>query len=219
MLEKRLNRLKELLLTEAGLVENMLQKSIQGLMEKKVGILHEVIEEDEPMVNGLDIEIDKLCTQIAALYQPEAKYLRMVLMMLKVNYDLERIGDHAVNIAQSAVEILPYGFKEVEPIIQQTADAALKMLQDSLNAFIHEDEALAREVCKRDDEVDELRDECVKQFTQFIQERPEMSALFAHLTRIVRSLERVADLATNIAEYALFVIKGEIIKHGQDERL
>ena len=109
----------------------------------KVDILHEVIEEDEPIVNGLDIEIDKLCTQIAALYQPEAKYLRMVLMMLKTNYDLERIGDHAVNIAQSAVEILPYNFKEVEPIIQQTADAALKMLQDGLNAFIREDETLA----------------------------------------------------------------------------
>jgi phosphate transport system protein len=185
----------------------------------KVDILHEVIEEDEPIVNGLDIEIDKLCTQIAALYQPEAKYLRMVLMMLKTNYDLERIGDHAVNIAQSAVEILPYNFKEVEPIIQQTADAALKMLQDGLNAFIREDETLAKEVCRRDDEVDKLRDECVRQFTQFIKERPEMSALFAHLTRIVRSLERVADLATNIAEYALFVIKGEIIKHGQDERL
>ncbi len=219
MLEKRLNYLKELLLTEAALVENMLQKSITGLLNKKVDILHGIIEEDEPMVNSLDIEIDKLCTQVAALYQPEAKYLRLVLMMLKINYDLERIGDHAVTIAQSAVDVLPYNFKKVKPIIRQTADASIKMLQDSLTSFITEDESLAREVCKRDDEVDQLRDTSINQFTRIIQSQPEMSVVYTHLTRIIRSLERVADLATNIAEYSLFVIKGEIVKHGQDERL
>lgn len=219
MLEERLNYLKELLLTEASLVENMLRKSIRGLMEKKMDILHEVIEEDEPIVNGLDIEIDKLCTQISALYQPEAKLLRTILMIMKINYDLERIGDHAVNIAQSAVGLLPYKFTEVKPIIQQTAEEAIKMLQDSLNAFIHEDENLAKGVCQRDDVVDDLRDECINRFVDLIKERPETSVVFAHLTRIVRSIERVADLATNIAENAIFVVKGEIVKHGQDEKL
>ncbi|MCD6319648.1 MAG: phosphate signaling complex protein PhoU [Candidatus Desulfofervidaceae bacterium] len=219
MLKERLNHLKELLLTEAALVENMLKKSIQGLMGKKIDILHEVIEEDEPMVNGLDIEIDKLSTQISALYQPEAKLLRTILMIIKINYDLERVGDHAVNIAQSAVDLLPYNFAEVEPIIRQTAEEALKMLQDSLNAFIHEDEKLARDICQRDDVVDDLRDECINRFVDLIKKRPEMSVVFAHLTRIVRSLERVADLATNIAENTIFVVKGEIVKHGQDERL
>ncbi len=219
MLQKRLNQLKELLLTEAALVEDMLQKSIQGLLGKKIDILHEVIEEDEPTVNGLDIEIEKLCTQIIALYQPEAKLLRTILMIIKVNYDLERVGDHAVNIAQSAVDILPYEFKDVETIVKETAESALNMLQDSINAFIHEDTSLAKEVCERDEEVDRLRDKCIKKFTDLITHHPERSIVFAHLTRIVRSLERVADLATNIAEHALFMIKGEIIKHGQDERL
>ncbi|MBW1976124.1 MAG: hypothetical protein JRI45_11270 [Deltaproteobacteria bacterium] len=206
MLEKRMNRLREMLITEASLVESMLQKSIQGLLQKSIGLLHEVIEQDEPLVNGYDIEIDKLCTQIAALYQPGPKALRTLLTMLKANYDIERAGDHAVNISQSAVEVIPYDFRNVEDILSSTANAK-------------EDAKLAEDVLARDDHVDRLRDECVRIFTEEIKKRPEQSAVYMNLTRIIRSLERVADLATNIAEYALFIIRGEISKHGRDEHL
>lgn len=214
-----MNRLRELLITEASLVESMLQKSVQGLLQKNIGLLHEVIEQDEPLVNGYDIEIDKLCVQIAALYQPGPKDLRRLLTMLKANYDLERVGDHAVNIAQSAVEIIPYDFSNVENIISSTARASSSMLHDALTAFIKEKADLAKDVLARDDHVDKLRDECVRVFTEEIKRRPEMSAVYMNLTRVVRSLERVADLATNIAEYALFIIRGEITKHGRDEQL
>ncbi|MBW2069434.1 MAG: phosphate signaling complex protein PhoU [Deltaproteobacteria bacterium] len=219
MLEKRMNRLREMLITEASLVESMLQKSIQGLLQKSIGLLHEVIEQDEPLVNGYDIEIDKLCTQIAALYQPGPKALRTLLTMLKANYDIERAGDHAVNISQSAVEVIPYDFRNVEDILSSTANAAFSMFHDALTAFVKEDAKLAEDVLARDDHVDRLRDECVRIFTEEIKKRPEQSAVYMNLTRIIRSLERVADLATNIAEYALFIIRGEISKHGRDEHL
>lgn len=219
MLEKRMNKLKELLITEASLVESMLRKSVDGLFQKNIGLLHEVIEQDEPCVNGYDIEIDRMCTQIAALYQPGPKPLRTLLTIIKANYDLERAGDHAVNIAQSAVEIIPYDFSNVEPIVSSTAEAALSMLHDALNAFIHENASLAKNVLARDDEVDALRDECVRVFSEKLKEKPELSAVYLNLVRIVRSLERVADLATNIAEYALFIVRGEISKHGRDEHL
>ncbi len=219
MLEEHLNDLKEQLLAEADLVEKMLLNSIKGLFQKKHEMLEEIIRQDEPIVNSMDISIEKRCTQLIALYQPEARNLRLLLMLLKVNYDLERIADHAVNIAQSALDILEYDIEPVKKLLEQTANEAISMFKDSLAAFIESRDDLASKVFYRDDQVDRLRDECINQFSLLIMQRPESSVLFAHLLRIVRGLERIADLSTNIAEYAIFVIKGAIVKHGRDESL
>ncbi len=219
MYQKKLSQIKEHLIAEASLVQSMLRKSMEGVWKKDVGLLHEVIEQDEPNVNGFDIEIDRMCTQVAALYQPGPKDLRILLTMLKANYDLERMGDHAVNIAQSGVDILPYDASSSEGIVNEIFQASISMVEDAVQAFIMEDEKLAFDVLKRDDMVDELRDQCIHIFSEKLKEEPQLSQVYLHLVRIVRSIERVADLATNIAEYALFVIKGEIKKHGKEELL
>ncbi len=219
MYQKKLSQIKEHLIAEASLVQNMLRKSMEGIWKRDVGLLHEVIEQDEPNVNGFDIEIDRMCTQVAALYQPGPKDLRILLTMLKANYDLERMGDHAVNIAQSGVDILPYDASSSEEIVNEIFQASISMVEDAVRAFIMEDEELAFDVLRRDDLVDSLRDRCVHIFSEKLKEEPQLSQVYLHLVRIVRSIERVADLATNIAEYALFVIKGEIKKHGKEELL
>ncbi len=219
MLQKKLNRLKELLITEAALAERMIRKSLDGLMKKRRDLLHEVIEEDEPIMDSIDMEMDRLCTQTAALYQPGPKELRFILSALKANYDLERIGDHAVNISQSAIEIIPYDFSELEPLITKISNETVSMLNDAIRSFINEDEKIAEDVLKRDDVVDGLRDEFMKEISEKIKESPEKSSVYLELTRIIRSLERVADLSTNISEYTFFVKKAEITKHGKEESL
>ncbi len=219
MLNKKINNIKELLIAEASLAEKMLEKSMQGLMEKKIYLLHEVIEEDEPVMNSMDMEMDRLCTQAAALYHPGPKELRFILSTLKANYDLERIGDHAVNIAQSAIDIIPYNIKDLDLIISKIYNQTMSMLKDAIASFVNERDELAYYVLKRDDIVDQQRDSCMGIFSERIKKTPEMSALYLELVRIVRSLERVADLSTNIAEYTLFVKKAEIAKHGREEPL
>jgi len=219
MLEKRLLVLKKQFCDEASFVQDMLEVSIRALFKKDSAALLKIIKHDEPIVNNLDIEIEKQCTQIIALYQPEAKNLRLVLMVLKANYDLERIADHAVNIAQSALAILEYDIGMVQDIVHTTAECSLGMLKDALHAFINEEDLLAQKVLARDDVVDNLRDKCVKTLGELLKQNPGSNILFAHILRIVRSLERVADLSTNIAEYTLFVLKGTIVKHGKDEQL
>jgi len=219
MLEKRLVALKKEFCNEASFVQDMLEISIKALFKKDAKSLLRVIEHDEPIVNNLDIEIERQCTQIIALYQPEAKNLRLILMILKANYDLERIADHAVNIAQSALAILEYDLGIVQDLVQATADCSLEMLKDALHAFINEEDLLAQKVLARDDVVDSLRDKCVKGLGELLKQNPDSNMLFAHILRIVRALERIADLSTNIAEYTLFVLRGTIVKHGKDEQL
>ncbi len=219
MLEKRLLALRKQFCDEASFVQDMLEVSITSLFKKDSKSLLRVIEHDEPIVNNLDIEIERQCTQIIALYQPEAKNLRLVLMILKANYDLERIADHAVNIAQSSLAILDYDLGIVQEVVHATADCSLNMFKDALHAFINEEDMLAQKVLARDDIVDNLRDKCIKSVGRLLKQNPESNILFAHILRIVRALERIADLSTNIAEYTLFVLKGTIVKHGKDEQL
>ncbi len=219
MLNKKLSRIKELLITEAFLAETMLIKSLKGFMERKTYLLHEVIEEDEPIMNSMDMEMDRLCTQTTALYHPGPKDLRFVLSALKVNYDLERIGDHAVNIAESALEVIPYDLSELKPVINRISKQTIDMLRDAIKSFVDEDNELAHSVLKRDDIIDQLRDECMKLFSEKIKQNPEMSSVYLELVRIVRSLERVADLSTNIAEDAIFVKKAQLAKHGKEEEI
>lgn len=219
MIKKRVNQIRELLITEASFAQKMLEKSIQGLLKRDTSLLHEVIEKDEPIMNSMDVQMDKLCTQVAALYQLGPKELRFILSTLKTNYDLERIGDHAVNIAESSIKVIPYGLEELESIVSKISDETMSMLNDAVNSFVNEDEALAYDVLKRDDIVDHLRDECMKIFSEKIKEKPEMSPIYLELVRVIRSLERVADLSTNIAEYTIFVKKAELAKHGKEEQL
>jgi phosphate transport system protein len=213
MLERNLREVREMLGQSASLVERMIEKSIEGLTKKRVDILSEVIEKDEPKENALELEIDEACIQWVACYQPQARHLRTILMILRMNNDLERIADEAVNICESAVVVLAK--PEVKPLkeIPRMAKEARGMLRDSLRSLLEENAELGRQVCKRDDLVDALRDQVIEELVPIMKSNPEKIDAAIHLIRIARSLERIADLSTNICEDVVYMVEGETIKH------
>ena len=213
MLDQRITELKEKLFTMAGIVEGMIEKSVRSLVEKDEVLAREVIEEDEPKVNNLEIELDEFCIELLALYQPEASDLRIVTMIMKINNDLERIGDHAVNIAERALYLIPR--PQVKPLIDlpRMAEESIGMLRDSLDSFVRSDAELAVDVCKRDDEIDALRDQITRELITYMMSDPSTIDRALQLILIARNLERVADLSTNIAEDVVFIAKAEVIKH------
>lgn len=217
MFEERMNELKKEIIGYALHVEKMIEKSIKGLLEKKREALREIIEKDEIYANDEEIKIDEMCITTIAKYSPRAKDLREILMILKINNDLERMADHAVNIAESALFLIERPQVKLYIDLPRMADEIIKMLRDSINSFIEEDAELARNVCERDDVVDNLRDQIVRELITYMMSDPSTIERALHLIRISRNLERIADLATNICEDVIFAVKGKIIKHHKEE--
>ena len=213
MLKAKLDELKRKLTESASLVESMIDKSIKGLTQKDEKLLLEVIEQDEPRENGLEIDIDEACIHVVACYQPQAKGLRTIMMVLKMNNDFERMADEAVNISESALFLIKR--PEVKPLIDipRIAEEAITMMRDSLSSFMNEDTTLAHSVCQRDDLVDGLRDQILRELITFMASDPETIERSIHLIRISRSLERIADLSTNICEDVIYMAEGKTIKH------
>ena len=204
--------LNKKLLEMASLVETMIAKSIKALREGNMILAQEVIRTDE-QVNAMEIEIDNLCVKILALYQPEAKDLRTVTMIMKVNNDLERIGDHASSISRMALFMADY--PPIKPLVDipKMAEKAMEMLRESLDAFIRRNAQLAVEVCQKDDEVDNYEPRIVRELITFIMSDPSTLNLALRYIYVARHIERVADLATNIAENAYYIATGEVLKH------
>src|SRR3989338_5780590 len=173
MLTEKMSELKHRIIEYATLVETMIHKSIKGLLEKDEPLLHDVIDKDEPLVNTYDREIDETCTILIAQFEPMAKDLRTVLMILKMNKDLERMADHAVNISESGVYLIAKSFAKPLQDIPLMAETATKMLKDSILAFINNDAALAQAVCERDSIVDQLGDKILKEITTVIAREKE----------------------------------------------
>ena len=215
MLKKDLDLLVKQLLESASLVNGMIQKSIRGLTQREKDVLVDVIEQDEPRENELEIAIEEACIQQIACYQPQAKNLRTIMMVMKMNNDLERMGDEAVNISESALFLIEK--PEVKPLIDipRMAEEATKMIEDSLKSFINEDIQLAQNVCERDDVVDGLRDQILRELITFMAADPTVIEPSIRLIRISRSLERIADLSTNICEDVIYMAEGRVIKHGK----
>ena len=216
MLEEKLNELEEKLIEEASLAEDMVKKSIEGLTKKRKEILEKVIKEYEPKTNELEIKIDEFCTNLIALYQPKAGNLRTILMILKMNNDLERIGDLAVNISESALFLIEK--PPVKPLIDipRMAEESIDMLKNAINSFINKDANLAKSVCEKDSVVDNLRDQILRELITYMSSDPSTIERSIHLIRISRCLERIADLSTNICEDVIFMTEGRIIKHHKD---
>jgi phosphate transport system protein len=215
MLDERLDEVKGKLLKSASLVERMIEKSVRGLTRRDEGLLLEVIEQDEPGENELEVEIDEACIQLIARYQPQARDLRTIMMISRMNNDLERMGDEAVNISEGALFLIKR--PEVKPLIDipKMAKEARKMVRDSLKSFMEEDPQLAKGVCQRDDIVDGLRDEILRELITFMASDPTTIERSNHLIRISRSLERIADLSTNICEDVIYMVEGKTIRHGR----
>jgi len=219
MLKAKLEEVKGKLVQSGSLVESMVEKSIRGLVQGEKKVLQEVIEQDEPKENELEVEIEEACISLTARYQPQAKDLRTIMMVSKINNDLERMGDEAVNISESTLFLVDR--PQVKPLIDipRMATEAGKMMRDSLSAFINEDTRLAKSVCERDDIVDGLRDQILRELITFMASDPTTIERSIHLIRISRSLERIADLSTNISEDIVYMVDARTIKHRRFEEM
>lgn len=216
-LEEEIGKLKKMLFEMATSVEEMIAKSIKALKDRNMIMAEEVIKSDAK-INEMEIDIDNQCIRILALYHPEAEDLRTVSMIMKINNDLERIGDHAVNIAEKTIYLADK--PPVKPLIDipRMADKAIQMLQESLDAFVNKDAELAIEVCKSDDEVDALEPQIVRELVTYMIGDPQTIDRSLNLILIAREIERVADLATNIAEDTYYIVSGKSLKHHSLEK-
>ncbi|KPK73656.1 hypothetical protein AMJ87_01175 [candidate division WOR_3 bacterium SM23_60] len=217
MIEEKIQELKAELVEYSMLVVTMVENCARGLVEKNEDLLHDLIEKDEPRANDYEIELDEMCTTYIVKYQPKAKDLRTILMILKMNNDLERIADHAVNISQSALYLIEQPL--VKPLIDipRMADTVSKMFNDGVAAFVHENSNLANDVCARDNAVDALRDQILRELITYMISDPSTIERSLHLIRISKDLERIADLSTNICEDVIFLVEGKVIKHHFEE--
>lgn len=207
-----LNEVKTRLLTMSGEAEAALGSAVQALLQRDPAKARAVIAGDRT-INSLEIEIEEACINLLALHQPMGRDLRMLTMALKIASDLERVGDHAVNIAQSANRLAQGRPFTPEPEILEMARLAQEMLSDSLEAFIRSDAEEAREICRRDDQVDALHRSIFRILLTHMMEDPNVIGNSMELHLVSRNLERVADLATNIAEDVVFLVEGKSIKH------
>ncbi|MCB0405618.1 MAG: phosphate signaling complex protein PhoU [Bdellovibrionales bacterium] len=204
--------LKKELLTMAAMVEGLITRSVDALAARRDREAKVVIEEDD-IIDRLEIKIEEECLKILALYQPVAEHLRFVTTVMKINNDLERIGDLAVNIARRAKRLAKHPPIEIPERLQTMADSTVKMLRNSLNAFMERDTILAKKVCLADDEIDRYHAELIPMISESMRRDPEKIDLFIHLLWSSRNLERIADHVTNIAEDVVYMVDGDIIRH------
>ena len=212
-----LSHVKVRLLTMSGEAEAALGLAVEALLERDPDKAHRVIVGDR-VIDSMEVEIEEQCINLLALQQPMARDLRMLTSALRIANDLERVGDHAVNIAQSAERLTQSRPIAPEPEIIEMARLARDMLSDALEAFIRGDAAAGREVCLRDDKVDALHRSVFRILLTHMMEDPHMIGAGMELFLVSRNLERVADLATNIGEDVVFLVEGKSIKHHAEDR-
>ena len=207
-----LKELKESILYEGGLVEKAIREAIKALLERNSDIAKNVIENDD-IVNAKEVEIDEFCLKLLALRQPAARDLRFITTAIKINYDLERIGDMAVNICERVLELNQE--PQLKPYIDlpNMAETVELMVKESLDAFVKEDVELALKVTKDDEKVDQLLDQIFRELLTYMIENPKIISRATRILFISKYLERMADHAVNIAELVIFMVEGKIIRH------
>jgi phosphate transport system protein len=190
---------------------------VEALLERDADKARQVIHNDR-IIDNMEMEIEEQCINLLALHQPMARDLRMLTSALKISNDLERVGDHAVNIAQSAERLAESRAITPEPEIVEMARLSREMLSDALEAFIRGDAQAGREVCRRDDKVDALHKSVFRILLTHMMEDPHTIGTGMELFLVSRNLERVADLATNVGEDVVFLVEGKSIKHHSEDR-
>jgi len=209
--------LKAKLLTLSGEAEAALSAAVQALLERDAAKAARVIAGDGTL-NDLENEVEDAVVQLLATQQPMARDLRLLMAALKIANDLERVGDHAVNIAQSVERLIAFRPITPEPELVEMARQAGTMLADAMEAFVRGDAAAGRAICRRDDQVDALHRSMFRILLTHMAEDPHMIGVAIELLLVSRNLERVADLATNIAEDVVFLVEGKNIKHRVEDR-
>jgi phosphate transport system protein len=215
-LERELSILKGRLLSLCALVEEQAHKAVRALLERDAA-LAQAVETQDAEIDRQEVEVEEECLKILALYQPVAIDLRLVVAVLKINNDLERIGDLGVNIAHKAAAFAAEPAMDIPFDLMGMWEKTQNMLRRSLDALMNMDAALAHAVCRLDDEVDQMKHDIRLQVEQMLQAAPSRVRPLLRLLAATRNLERIADCATNIAEDVIYMVEGRIVRHVKEE--
>ncbi|HBP82656.1 MAG TPA: phosphate transport system regulatory protein PhoU [Planctomycetaceae bacterium] len=214
-IEHQIQQLKQLILRFGTIVEESINRSNIALFKKDVALARRVMDNDSE-IDRMEVEVEEECLKILALYQPVAADLRFVVAVLKINNDLERIGDLASNIAKRVAQLENTGPYELPREIPLMAKQAEEMVKKSLDAVVNGDPDLARLIREEDDVVDAGRQSVRKNMMEQIKQNPESVESLLRINSVSKHLERIADMATNIAEDVIYMVEGEIVRHRQD---
>jgi phosphate transport system protein len=213
-LHQDLERLEKRLLYLAAQVEDAVRKAIAALLERRQDYAEEVIQGDR-LIDAREVEIEEECLKLLALHHPVATDLRFLAAVLKIDNDLERVGDLAVNIAKRARTLSKRRPMPVPPEMRQMMEAAMVMLREALDAFVSGDVEAAQLVCEKDDSIDDLHRRIARQVVGQMEANSEAVESGMLIWSVSKALERIADHATNIAEDVVYMVEGSIIRHGR----
>jgi phosphate transport system protein len=213
--QEELEQLKARLLEMGGIAEEQVRLAVRGLVERDRVLIEDVIAGDGPL-NALHIEVDNRCFTLLALYQPMAVDLRAIVAAVKINTDLERVGDLAINIAEAARQYAVHPPVKKLIDIPRMATIAQSMLRDALDAFVRRDTALAQRVLDEDDTLDSLKTQIFRELLTYMLQEPATIEPALDLILISRHLERIGDHATNIAEDVIFIVLARDVRHHAD---
>jgi phosphate transport system protein len=211
-IERQIENLKERILRLGTLVEEAISKSITALINRETALAQRVMANDVE-IDAMEVEVEEECLKILALYQPVAADLRFVVAVLKINNDLERMGDLARNIAKRVTQLEGGDPYDLPPEIRMMATQAQEMVRQCLDAVVKRDPTLARQVREEDDIVDEARQRIQRRVLQGIKDRPENVENLLRINSVSKHIERIADMATNIAEDVVYMVEGDIVRH------
>ena len=212
-LRKEIDTVKKKILTVSATVETSVNDAIRALEKKDIQLAQKVIDADS-QIDALEVDLEEECLKILALHQPVAIDLRFLVAILKINNDLERIGDLAVNIAQAADFLSRQSDIRLPEHLSTMADRTIQMLHQALDALLNLDPDAAQQVMKSDDEIDALHRKTFDLVEKVVPEQPAATPQYLRLIAVSRSLERIADHTTNIAEDVIYMISGGIVRHG-----
>ncbi len=211
-IERQIDQLKEKILRVGTLVEEAFSKSITALINRDMALAQRVMASDEE-IDRMEVEVEEECLKILALYQPVAADLRFVVAVLKINNDLERMGDLARNIAKRVAQLAGGPAVDLPPEIRVMAMLAQEMVKQCLDAVVNADPSLARQVREEDDAVDEARQQIRRRILQGIKAHPEQLENLLRVNSVSKHIERIADMATNVAEDVIYMVEGDIVRH------
>ena len=211
-MQREMEKLKKNILALSAVVEESVQQSVQALDKLDVGLAEKVIGNDD-RIDDMEVDFEEECLKILALHQPVANDLRFIIAVLKINNDLERIGDLASNIAERTLSLAAEERIPVPFDFTGMANKVEEMLKKSIDALVNYDLRLAAQVCRMDDEVDSKHKSTYQQVKEEIRKHPERLESLVHYLSVSRHLERIADLATNLAEDVIYMIEGDIVRH------